>query len=152
MLPNFLNQIKNNKEITITNKDMTRFFITIKDVTREIFYSLYKMEGSELFTIKKMKVFKILDLAKALKDIFKYKKKIKIIGLREGEKLYEELLEAKYLNKIYFSDNLVILKKDNPLNNYDTASLLKVFNSSTARHLNVDEIKKFLINNVKLKL
>lgn len=152
VLPNFLNQIKNNKEITITNKDMTRFFITIKDVTREIFYSLYKMEGSELFTIKKMKVFKILDLAKALKDIFKYKKKIKIIGLREGEKLYEELLEAKYLNKIYFSDNLVILKKDNPLNNYDTASLLKVFNSSTARHLNVDEIKKFLINNVKLKL
>jgi UDP-N-acetylglucosamine 4,6-dehydratase/5-epimerase len=152
VLLNFLSQIKKNKEITVTNKDMTRFFITIKDVTHEIFNALFKMKGGELFTIKKMKVFKILDLAKALKSIFKYKKKIKIIGLREGEKLYEELLEKKYLNQIYFSDNLAILKKNNPINNFDTLALLKIFNSNTARHLNIEEIKRFLIHDVKLKL
>ena len=55
-------KIKNNKEITITNKDMTRFFITIKDVTREIFNALYKMQGNELFTIKKMKKTKVTNV------------------------------------------------------------------------------------------
>lgn len=152
VLLNFLSQIKKNKEITVTSKDMTRFFITTKDVTREIFNALSKMKGGELFTIKKMKAFKIIDLAKALKSIFKYKKKIKIIGSRDGEKEYEELLEKKYLNKIDFSDNLVILKKNNPINNFDILTLLKIFNSNTARHLNVEEIKTFLIHNFKFKL
>ena len=82
----FLNQSKN-KNFTVTDKKMTRFNITIKDAIEFILESIRIMQGSEIF-IPKLKSYRIVDLVKALSA----NPKIKIIGLRPGEKLHEEMI------------------------------------------------------------
>lgn len=138
VLPRFLDQIQNNMQLTVTHKNITRFFITIDQATNEILNALKVMRGNEIFVIKNMNAIKIIDLAKAVKDIFNYKKKIKIIGLSEGEKLYEELMTRNELERVYFLNNSI--KKS--VNNNSRSDLVC--------KLNIRQIKKFLIKDFKL--
>ena len=73
--------------IPITHKESTRFLISLDDGVNFVIKSLKIMQGGEIF-VPKIPSFRIIDLAKAMYP----NKKVKIIGLRPGEKLYEELL------------------------------------------------------------
>ena len=81
----------NNYNLTVTSKKMTRFFITINYAVNKILLAIQIMKGKEIFVIKNMNSIKIFELALAIKEYFRFKKKIIIKGRREGEKLYEEL-------------------------------------------------------------
>jgi UDP-N-acetylglucosamine 4,6-dehydratase len=145
VLPKFLDQIKNNQQITVNDKNATRFFITINQATNQIFNALKIMSGKEIFIIKNMYAIKIFDLARALKNIFNYKKKIKIVRLSEGEKLHEELITQNELAHIYFLNNSI--KKNNNLikKNFENE-----FRSDMVYNLNIKQIKNFLIKDFKL--
>lgn len=155
VLPNFLSQIRDKKRLTITDKRVTRFFISIDLATKEIFRSLQLMNGNELFIIKNMKSFKIIDLAIALTKIFKFKKKIKTIGLQKGEKLHEELFTKKEFNKYSIKKNLVIIKKNNQIKKNKTKKKYTnnfSVSSEFSSHLTVNEIQKYLKKDLKIKI
>ena len=76
VLPKFLNQIKSNENLTVTHKNMTRFFITIDFAVNKIIDSLNIMNGGEIFIINNMKSLKIYDLTYAIKKYLNFKKKL----------------------------------------------------------------------------
>ena len=143
VLPKFLNQIKNNHNLTVTSKNMTRFFITINYAVNKILLAIQIMKGKEIFVIKNMNSIKIYDLALAIKEYIKFKKKIIIKGRREGEKLYEELATKNEQKKIEIHKDFIILKSKNPKNikSYNFAYSL---NSGKAEKLNKLKIISFL--------
>jgi len=82
------NQKKEGKPITVTDKNMTRFFFTLDESIDLIEHALMKAKGGEVF-VKRMKAHNMYDLAKEFSD------KIKEVGARPGEKLFE-ILVADY--------------------------------------------------------
>ena len=104
VIPLFLKQ-KDNGIISITDKKMTRFNITLDEGVNFVLNCLIQMWGGELY-VPKIPSYKILDVAKAIAP----KAKIKIVGIRSGEKLHEEMItNTDSLNTIEFKDYYVIL-------------------------------------------
>ena len=87
VIPLFLNQKKENKTFTITDKNMTRFNITLDESVKFVNMCISKMKGGEIF-VPKIPSYRILDLLNAIKKNPKYK----VIGVRPGEKLHEEMI------------------------------------------------------------
>ena len=104
VIPLFLSQKKENKIFTITDKDMTRFNITLKESVEFVLKCEKLMEGGEIF-VPKIPSYKILDLLNSIS----HKPKYKLIGIRAGEKLHEELItESDSLNTQEFKDYFII--------------------------------------------
>lgn len=92
VIPIFRNQISSGGPLTLTNKDMTRFVMTVEEAVKQILNSILEARGGEVF-VTKMPVMKIHDLAIAMIDeLAQNKIEIKEIGSKPGEKLYEELM------------------------------------------------------------
>tara|TARA_Y100000591_G_C21839043_1_gene704397 strand:+ start:1079 stop:2101 length:1023 start_codon:yes stop_codon:yes gene_type:complete len=88
VIPFFINR-KDSNELPVTDKRMTRFNISLDEGVQFVIDSFGVMMGGELF-VPKLPSYNIIDLAKAIAP----KAKIKIIGIREGEKLHEEMITA----------------------------------------------------------
>lgn len=86
VIPLFLKQ-KENNFLTVTHKDMTRFYISLEEAIEMVFWSINNTIGGEI-VVPKIPSFKIMDLVKVIAP----KIKIKFIGIRIGEKLHEELI------------------------------------------------------------
>jgi UDP-N-acetylglucosamine 4,6-dehydratase len=141
----FLKQIKDKENITVTGKSVSRFFISIKKAVERISEAFQLMQGGEVFVVINMSSFKIIDLAKAIRSILGKKNRIKIIGLREGEKKYEKLVsDYENIQPHPTSNSLGLIKnKKNKLNN---SQLQKQFTDSRyARHLNIEHIKRIIL-------
>ena len=104
VVPFFKELIKNEeKELPVTNERMTRFWITLEKATDFVFKTFERMKGGEIF-IPKIPSINIVDLAKAMSP----NTKIKIIGLRPGEKLSEKLFSINESHlTIEFKDHLI---------------------------------------------
>ena len=103
ILPLFIKSAKK-KMITITDKRMTRFNITLKESVELVMKVLNSMVGGEIF-VPKIPSFKVIDLAHAISS----DSKIKIIGIKPGEKLHEELISGpESQNAIEYKNNFVI--------------------------------------------
>lgn len=103
VIPLFLEQAKNG-ELTITDKNMTRFWITLEQGVEAVIRSVERMRGGEIF-VPKIPSVKTMDLAKVIAP----KAKIRIIGMRAGEKLHEVLIskeEARHTREL--KDHFVI--------------------------------------------
>lgn len=136
----FMKQIKLGKTLTVTGKNVSRFFVSINIAVQGIFDSIKIMKGGEIFIIKKMPAFKIIDLAEALKKIFKKNNKIKIMGLREGEKSFEKLISSKErLTNHKKTKKLCIIKKNEQENDNKMLTDTRKVN-----HLNINDIIKIL--------
>ncbi len=127
VLPIFLNSKSNN--FNITHEDMTRFLITLKEGVKFVIQSIRLMKGGEIF-IPKLPSVKLLDIANAVNKNAKHK----FIGIRQGEKLHEEMISnEESINCIEFKNFYILLS------------------GSGSYGVDVNEyIKKYKIKNYKL--
>ena len=96
----------NNNDITITSPDMTRFMMSLSEAVKLVDFAFENGSNGDIF-VQKSPATSILNLAKALIEIFNSKSKIKFIGIRHGEKMYEtlvtkeEMLNVEDLDKYF---------------------------------------------------
>src|SRR6056297_324755 len=98
VIPLFLEQIKQGKEITITDPNMTRFMMTLDDAVDLVWYAFENGNPGDMF-VQKAPAATIENLAKSIKALMNADNKIKIIGTRHGEKLYESLVNREEMTK-----------------------------------------------------
>ncbi len=101
VVPLFARQIENKEPITVTHPEVTRYFMTIPEAAQLVLQAGYIAKGGDVCVLDMGEPVKIMDLARKMIALSGYKEKtassngdieIKIVGLRPGEKLYEELL------------------------------------------------------------
>lgn len=91
VIPLFVEQIKNGQALTITDPNMTRFLMSLEEAVELVVFAFQHAEAGDIM-VQKAPASTIGDLAQAIKELFNVDNKIKIIGTRHGEKLYETLL------------------------------------------------------------
>ena len=90
VIPKFIEQIKANKQVTITDPKMTRFSITMNEALDLILNAITSAKGSEIF-VPKLRAYNIVDVKNALTELISDTGE-KITGIRTGEKLHETLI------------------------------------------------------------
>ena len=118
VIPLFHSQILNNKPITITEPNMTRFMMTLENAVDLVLFAFKNGNSGDIF-VQKSPSSTIGDLAKALKQIYNSKVKIKTIGIRHGEKMHETLLSKEERQVSQDLNNYFRIPADNRDLNYD---------------------------------
>lgn len=151
VIPLFINQIKNNKPLTVTDPNMTRFLMTLDEAVGLVLYAFSNGKQGDLF-VQKSPASTIEDLAKAIKNFYDANVDIKIIGTRHGEKLYETLLTKEEYSKAEDLGDYFRVPADNRDLNYskylnegnsDLSSLEEYHSHNTVR-LSVNEVEEKL--------
>jgi len=145
VVPLFLKQNQDSDFFTITSKDMTRFTITLDEAVKFVFERIKEMKGSEIF-VPKLSSYRIIDLAKSINP----KKKIKFIGIRNGEKIHEEMINPFEFNNIvekktYFK--ILPLKKK--IKNKILNKNLSYNSFNKGKFLSVNSLSKKIKENLK---
>lgn len=146
VLRTFLSQ-KEKGVLTVTDNNMTRFNINMHSAINLALYALLNAKGGEIF-IPKMKSFYITDLVKAISKNLK----IKIIGIRPGEKVHEEMISPyDALNTVDLGKYFAIINSENKIfyskGNYKFVPKDFSYNSKTnIDFLNVFQLKKIIKN------
>ncbi|GGI56297.1 polysaccharide biosynthesis protein [Winogradskyella haliclonae] len=114
VVPLFKKQIEEGGPVTITHPDIIRYFMTISEACQLVLEAGAMGNGGEIFIFDMGKAVKIIDLAKKIIRLAGYTPNkdmsIKIIGLRPGEKLYEELLNDKTTTLPTYNEKIMIAK------------------------------------------
>ena len=148
VIPLFKAQIEKGGPITITDKRIIRYFMTIPEAAQLVMEAGFLAERGELFVLDMGKPIKIMDLAENMIKLsgFRPYEDIDIVevGLRPGEKLYEELLiKTETLDKT--ENNLIFIEHDQPLSRQEVdkklTALKRVIESSKGE-ISSEKIKK----------
>ena len=152
VIPFFQNIIKSsNKPFPITDKNMTRFNITLDESIQTVLFALKYQQGGEIF-VPKLFSYRILDICKALDE----KRDTKVIGIRAGEKVDEEMITVHDgFNTIDIGKHYIIM----PSRSFQQTKILKFFNQNFAAKrmknnfsYNSGNNKKFLLKDELKKL
>lgn len=152
VIPLFVDQIDAGKEITITNPNMTRFMMTLDDAVDLVIYAFQHGCQGDLF-VQKAPAATIETLAKAIFELKKAEERIKNIGTRHGEKLYEVLVTKEEMLNSVDLGNYYQIKADSRGLNYDqyfssgTPDLehIEEYNSHNTERLDTEGMKKLLL-------
>ena len=118
VIPVFVEQIKNNKPLTVTNPDMTRFLMNLDEAVDLVLFAFANAKPGDLF-VQKAPESTVGDLAQALKELFKSESKINVIGTRHGEKAHETLMTKEEKAKATDMGNYYRIPADNRDLNYE---------------------------------
>jgi len=148
IVPIFVNQIKNNQKITITDPNMTRFNITMDDALNLIFRSVKYGNGGEVF-VPKLKAYKVEDMKNAIIELLNANDDSEIINIRPGEKLHEMLINRDEIRSTYENqDDYIIVNNGNELKNKNLdlseTSLIDEYSSDKVKLLSKNELKEIL--------
>lgn len=109
VIPRFRDQIQRGGPVTVTHPDIIRYFMTISEACRLVLEAVSMGEGGEIYIFDMGHPVKIVELAKRMILLSGQNNvKIEFTGLRHGEKLYEELLNAKELTKPTYHNKIMI--------------------------------------------
>ena len=150
VIPKFIQQIKANEKITITDPDMTRFSITMDEALDFILESTITGKGSEVF-IPKLRAYKIDDVKVALQELISNTGEEKI-PVRQGEKFHETLINADEMRTTLESESrYMILQReisDQEINEqypgFKRISLTDPYSSNTVEKILLNELKDIL--------
>lgn len=153
VIPLFISQLKDGKPLTITDPSMTRFLMSLEDSVDLVLCAFEHGEQGDIF-VQKAPASTVLDLAKALKNLFGKENPIIEIGTRHGEKLFESLISREEMVKAEEMDGYYRIPADNrDLNyaNYFSEGEQKIshqedYTSHNTRRLNIPEIESLLKN------
>lgn len=162
VIPLFINQIKNNKDLTITHPKMTRFLMSLSNAVKLVDFAFENGEQGDIL-VQKAPAASIETLAQALINIFNSSSKIKVIGIRHGEKMHETLLTEEEMFKADDLGDYYRIKSDSRGLNYDKyfsegdvnnnmfnnmnsnkAENIDKYNSNSTKILPVEEVEKIL--------
>lgn len=152
VIPLFLEQIKENRPITITNPKMTRFMMTLDDAVDLVLYAFQHASQGDLF-VQKAPAATIETLAEAVLDLTKAKVGVEYIGTRHGEKLFETLVTEEEMGRAIDEGGFYRITADNRDLNYDkyvekgNANLPEFtsYTSHNTERLDVGGMKKLLL-------
>ncbi len=158
VIPLFIDQIKSGKPITITDPNMTRFLMSLDDSVNLVLYAFKYGKSGDTF-VQKSPASTVLDLAKAIDDLLGTKSKIKTIGTRHGEKLYETLVSKEEMFRAKIFKEYFKIESDNRDLNYNkffdsgqkSTALPEEFNSHNTDRLTISQIKKLFMSHDYLK-
>ena len=151
VIPHFHQQINEGKAITVTDPNMTRFMMTLKDAVDLVLFAFNNGQSGDIF-VQKSPASTIGDLAIAMKEIYNSDVIIENIGIRHAEKMHETLLSVEErmvsedLGDYYrvYADN-----RDLNYNKYfsegiDSKAVLEEYNSFNTNRLSIQELKDLL--------
>jgi len=150
VVPKFIDQIRKQQKITLTQRDMTRFNITMDEALDFILDSTMKGKGSEIF-VPKLKAYSIMDLKDALTDLLG-ETEFEEISIRPGEKIHEVLINEHEMRSTWENDSNYIIMTPNFTedeikqkypNTKKTDSLVS-YSSDTAEKISKDELKQII--------
>ncbi len=152
VIPLFVNQIRENTPLTITDPNMTRFLMSLEDAVDLVLFAFQHGNQGDLF-VNKAPASTIGDLAEALIEIFEADIAIKIIGTRHGEKLYETLCTREEMQKAQDMGEFYRIPADNRDLNYNRyfsegetdISTIEDYHSHNTKRLTNEELKKTLL-------
>src|SRR5690554_2028306 len=153
VIPLFLQQIKEGKDLTVTDPTMTRFLMSLDEAVELVLFAFENGNPGDLF-VNKAPAGTIGDLAQAVKELCKSDAAIKIIGTRHGEKLYETLCTREEIIKAEDMGDFYRIPADNRDLNYDkyfsqgekVITEIEDYNSHNTHQQNVEGMKKLLMS------
>ncbi len=151
VIPLFIEQMKNNKPLTITDANMTRFMMTLEDAVDLVLYAFENGKQGDLF-VQKSPAATIQVLAQALIDLYKSNSSIQVIGTRHGEKLYETLVNREDMLKAEDMGDYYRIPADNRDLNYaqyfsegnEEVTTYEEYHSHNTNRLDVEGMKQLL--------
>jgi UDP-glucose 4-epimerase len=152
VIPHFLNQIQSGEAITITDPNMTRFMMSLDNAVDLVLYAFQHAKPGDLL-VQKAPAATIGVLAESLKELMRSKSKMKIIGTRHGEKLYETLLTREECARAEDLGQYFRIPADNRDLNYDQyfsegdsgIELMDDYHSHNTKRLDLNELKELLM-------
>jgi UDP-N-acetylglucosamine 4,6-dehydratase/5-epimerase len=152
VIPLWIEQIKKGEEITITDPNMTRFMMTLDDAVDLVIYAFQHGNNGDLF-VQKAPAATLSVLAQAIMELLKAETKIKIIGTRHGEKLYETLVTREEMARSEDLGDYFRIPCDTRDLNYDKffssgqkeISVIEDYHSNNTKQLDVEGMKKLLL-------
>lgn len=152
VIPLFVDLIKNNKSLTITDPNMTRFLMSLEDSVDLVLHAFKYGKQGDIF-VQKSPASTVLTLATAIKELFDSKVDMKLIGARHGEKSYETLVAKEEMvraedNGLYYrvpSDKRNLNYKNYEMDNEENKIIIDEYNSDNTEQLNVEQVKELLL-------
>jgi UDP-glucose 4-epimerase len=158
VIPLFVDQLLAGEPLTITDPNMTRFLMSLEDSVDLVVHAYEYGRQGDIF-IQKAPASTIGDLAQALKELFKRDNRIKIIGTRHGEKLYESLVSREEMARAEDMGRYFRIPADNRDLNYkkyfvegeEKISEVGDYTSHNTQRLDVGGIKELLLKLVYIQ-
>lgn len=152
VVPLFVEQIKSNKPLTITDGAMTRYLMTLEEAVELVLFAFENAESGDIM-VQKAPASTIGDLAQAVKELFGVESETKIIGIRHGEKMFETLLTNEECAHAMDMGGFYRVPADKRDLNYDKyftdgeegRTKLEEYNSNNTELLTVEQIKEKLL-------
>jgi UDP-glucose 4-epimerase len=152
VIPLFIDQIKSNRPLTITDPTMTRFLMSLEEAVDLVIYAFENAQAGDIM-VQKAPASTIGDLAQAIKELFRADNEVQIIGTRHGEKKHETLLTKEEYAVAEDLGGFYRVPADNRDLNYDKyfvegdhkLSTQEEYNSHNTQRLTVEQIKAKLL-------
>lgn len=152
VIPLFIDQIKEGKPLTVTDPDMTRFLMNLKEAVELVEFAFENANPGDIM-VQKSPASTIRDLAQAVKELFHADNEVHIIGTRHGEKRFETLMTREEFFVAKDMDGFYRVPADKRDLNYDkyfvdgqqALSQDEEYNSDNTYRLSVEEIKEKLL-------
>jgi len=153
VIPLWIDQMEKGEVITVTDPNMTRFMMTLDEAINLVLYAFQNGKSGDLF-VQKAPSATLEVLANALIEIYETTSKIRIIGTRHGEKLYETLITREEISRAEDGGNYFRIPCDNRDLNYDKyfvegeekVATFEDYHSHNAQRLSIEKMKNLLLS------